>query len=65
MKAKPRILKLVAYDSWDRPVYKDIEDGAIFKDVNLGKGVPELHSSSNNEMDGEPDMPLNDEYFLI
>ena len=57
-------LKFVGLDSWDRPVYKD-ESGKLWKDVNLGSGTPYLHSSSNNELDGEPDSPIEGEYTII
>ena len=57
-------LKFVGLDSWDRPVYKD-ENGKLWKDINLGSGTPYLHSSSNNEFDGEPDSPIEGEYTII
>jgi len=52
-------VKLVGIDNWDRPVYKD-KNGTIYKDVNLGKGQLDLHTSSNNDFYGEPDMPISD-----
>jgi len=57
-------LHFIGVDAWDRPVYKD-ESGQIWKDVNLGCGKPYLHSVSDNEVDGEPDMPINDEYEIV
>jgi hypothetical protein len=51
-------------DSWSRPVYQD-ESGKFWKDVNLGCGVPYLHSASSNDFDGEPDMPISGEYEII
>lgn len=53
-------IKLVGIDNWDRPVFKD-ESGNVYKDVNLGRGVLALHTSSSNDFYGEPDMPINDD----
>lgn len=57
-------LFFVGVDSWDRPVYKD-QTGKLWKDVNLGCGEPSFHSSSNNEFDGEPDMPIKGIFEII
>jgi hypothetical protein len=57
-------LHFVGVDGWDRPVYRD-ESGKIWKDVNLGDGKPFLHSSSDNEFDGEPDMPIDGGYEIV
>jgi hypothetical protein len=57
-------LKFIGVDDWDRPVYQD-ESGKFWKDVNLGSGTPHLHSSADNEFDGEPDMPITGEYEII
>lgn len=56
-------LHFIGIDSWDRPVYQD-ESGRLWKDVNLGSGVLSLHSASGNDFDGEPDMPMKDEYEI-
>ena len=59
-----RNLKFVGVDSWDRPVYED-EDGRFWKDINLGKGKPDLfRSSPSDDFDGEPDFPIKGEYVL-
>ena len=52
-------VKFVGIDNWDRPVYKD-EKGTIYKDTNLGVGEMDLHTSSNNNFYGEPDMPIKE-----
>ena len=57
-------LSLVGIDSWSRPVYKD-ESGQLWKDINLGSGNPYLHSSTDNDFEGEPDMPITGEYEII
>ena len=57
-------LKFVGIDSWDRPVYKDGK-GKLWKDVNLGSGVPCFHSAVDNEFDGEPYLPLKGEYKIV
>jgi hypothetical protein len=59
-----RKLKFIGIDSWSRPVYQD-ESGQIWKDVNLGRGEPSLHSSADNDFDGEPDMPIKGKYEII
>ena len=59
-----RKLYFIGVDGWDRPVYRD-ESGQLWKDVNLGDGEPYLHSSADNEFDGEPDMPIMGEYEII
>jgi len=57
-------LQFVGIDGWDRPVYKD-ETGKLWKDVNLGRGEPGLHNSSDNSFDGEPDMPIKGEFEFV
>ena len=57
-------LSFAGIDSWSRPVYCD-ESGQLWKDVNLGSGDPYLHSASNNDFEGEPDMPITGEYEII
>jgi len=57
-------LRFIGVDGWDRPVYRD-ESGRLWKDVNLGDGEPYLHSSSDNEFDGEPDMPIRVEFEIV
>ena len=59
-----RRLQYIGIDGWSRPVYKD-QDGQLWKDVSLGKGVLTLCSAANNELDGEPDMPITGEYEII
>jgi len=57
-------LHFIDIDYWDRPVYQD-ESGQLWKDVNLGRGKPSLHSATNNAFDGEPEMPIKDEFEII
>ena len=59
-----RKLKFIGTDGWDRPVYRD-ESGELWKDVNLGDGTVDLHSSSDNTFDGEPDSPIKGEFEII
>ena len=61
---KVKKLTFAGIDSWDRPVYRD-ESGQLWKDVNLGSGEPALHSSVDNDFDGEPDMPITGGYEII
>jgi len=51
-------LEFLGFDDWDRPVYQD-ESGKLWKDVNLGNGEPALYSVSDNDFEGEPDMPFS------
>lgn len=60
-----RTMEFIGVDDWDCPVYKCIENGYLWKDINLGKGIPSLYSSSNNEFDGEPDSPIKDEITVV
>ena len=57
-------LSFICVDDFGMPVYKD-ESGRLWKDTNLGNGVPDLHSSSTNEIDGEPDSRITGEYEII
>ena len=59
-----RKLQFVGIDDWSVPVYKD-ETGALWKDVNLGRGAPSLYSALNNDFNGEPDMPIRGEYEIV
>jgi hypothetical protein len=52
-----RTMELIGIDFWDRPVYKCIENGKLWKDITLGNKEPELYSCGN-EFDGEPDCPI-------
>jgi hypothetical protein len=57
-------IRLIGVDSWSRPVYRD-ESGYLWKDVNLGSGEPYLHSASDNDFDGEPDMPITGGFEIL
>jgi hypothetical protein len=56
-------LEYIGVDYWGCPVYKD-NTGKLWKDVNLGCGVPALHSSVDNEFDGEPEYPIGEAYEI-
>ena len=55
-----RTMEILGTDDWDRPVYKCIETGSLWKDTTLGSDKPELYSCGN-EFDGEPDCPIKHE----
>ena len=58
-------LTFVGLDRFDRPAYKD-ENGGFWKDLNFGKGEPDLHRSSPaDDIDGEPDYRITGGYTLI
>lgn len=61
--ANVRTMEYVEKDFWDRPIYKCIETGDLWKDITLGKGDPELYSCGN-EMDGEPCSPIKSELVV-
>ena len=52
-----RTMEFLGVDFWDRPVYKCIETGSLWKDLTLGSKIPELYSCGN-DFDGEPDCPI-------
>jgi len=49
-----RTMEFKGLDDWNRPVYKCIETGIMWKDITLGSEKPELYSCGNT-FDGEPD----------
>lgn len=57
------VLKYVGLDDFSCPVYRD-QKGKIWKDINLGHGTPSLYSVSGNELDGEPEYPIRQEYLF-
>jgi hypothetical protein len=53
-----RTMEFLDKDDWDRPVYKCVENGVLWKDIALGENDnPELYSCGN-EFDGEPSSPI-------
>lgn len=58
------ILEYIGLDDFSYPTYLD-QKGIIWKDINLGKGIPSLYSTSGNEPDGEPEYPIRQEYSFI
>lgn len=61
-----RTMEFLGVDFWDRPVYKCIENGYLWKDISLGKSdTPALYSSSNNEFDGEPGSPIKSDLVVV
>jgi D-hexose-6-phosphate mutarotase len=58
-----RTMDFIGKDDWDRPVYKCIETGHLYKDINMGKGKPELYTCGN-EFDGEPGFPIKSELIV-
>ena len=59
-----RKLSFIGIDGWSRLVYKD-ESGRLWKDVNLGSGIPNLYNAYCNDFEGEPDIPIKGEYEII
>ena len=57
-------LHFIGIDGWSRPVYQD-EMGQLWKDINLGDSTPCFHNVANNDFDGEPDMPITDDYEIV
>lgn len=59
-----RTMEFIDVDNWSNPVYKCIENGVLYKDVNLGKGEPSLYSCGN-EFDGDPCYPISKDITVI
>lgn len=57
-------MEYINLDDWGRPVYRCIETGELWKDINLGKHEPALYSCGN-EMDGEPGWPIKNELTVV
>jgi hypothetical protein len=53
-----RTMKLIGEDFWSRPVYKCIETGMLWKDIELGQFENPTLYSCNNDFEGEPDCPI-------
>lgn len=50
-------MEFLGIDAWDRPVYKCVETGVLWKDITLGSEAPALYSCQNT-FDGEPECPI-------
>ncbi|MGU3568875.1 LPD11 domain-containing protein [Paenibacillus sp. D51F] len=60
-----RTMEYVGVDDWDRPVYKCIETGSLWKDIELGKcDMPVLYSCGN-VFDGEPSSPIKSDLVVV
>ena len=59
-----RTMEYIGVDDWDRPVYKCIETGVLWKDVTMGNDNPELYSCGN-DFDGEPCSPIKSNLAVI
>ena len=59
-----RTMELIGVDDWSRPVFKCIETGDLYKDITLGRGIPDLYSCSN-DFDGEPGFPIKSGLEII
>lgn len=58
-------LTYVGDDSWSRPVYQD-QHGHLWKDIDLGDSEqPNLTSATNNEFEGEPNLPIDCEFIIL
>lgn len=58
---KTLILKHIGMDDFSHPMYKD-QNGRLWKDLNMGRGNPDLYSVTGNDPDGEPLYPIKVEY---
>lgn len=58
-------LSYIGDDAWSRPVYQD-QFQHLWKDIECGDfEAPSLYSSVNNEFDGEPNIPINQEFVIV
>lgn len=63
--AELRTMEYMGVDDWDRPVYKCIETGSLWKDIELGKcDTPALYSCGN-DFDGEPCSPIKSDLVVV
>ena len=58
-----RTMEFIEKDFWDRPVYKCVENGVLWKDINLGDHTPALYSCGN-EFNGEPCSPIKNDLVV-
>ena len=56
-------IKLIGYDDWERPVYRD-KNGNLYKDINLSKDSMLLYTTYNNTFYGEPVGKVADNYEI-
>lgn len=59
-----RSMEFIGLDDWNRPVYRCVENGILWKDLSLGRGIPELYSCGNS-IDGEPDSPIREDLEVV
>jgi len=57
-------LHYIGVGRFGRPAYKD-NNGNIWLDTNLGEGEINLYKSSDNEIDGEPDYRITDDFIIV
>jgi len=53
----------IGRDSFSRPVYEC--NGNLYVDANPSSEFPEICTKSNNEYDGEPDWPIDEDVEVI
>lgn len=59
------VLNYIGEDFWSRPVYQD-QFKHLWKDIELGDAEqPSLHSAVGDEFDGEPDMPIRQDFIIL
>jgi len=59
------ILRYLGEDDWSRPVYQD-QFKRLWKDVELGDSAqPSLYVPVGNEFDGEPNMPIKQDFTIL
>jgi hypothetical protein len=60
-----RTMEYIGNDDWDRPVYKCIETGWLWKDIELGKCETPALYSCGTEFDGEPCSPIKSDLVVV
>jgi hypothetical protein len=60
-----RTMEFIQLDDWSRPVYRCIETGWLWKDIELGKFENPILYSCGNDIDGEPDCPINNNLIIV
>lgn len=60
---KTATMRFIGTDSWGRAVYKCLENGQLYKDINL-KGKKDLNDC-DNDFDGEPGFQIPETWDVV
>ena len=64
-KSSKLVLRYLGEDDWSHPVYQD-QHKRLWKDIGSGDAEqPSLYAPSGNEFDGEPEMPIKQDFTIL